>query len=349
MTAKVMLSLENVQVRYDSRAGPFGRVNGSIPALEDVSIDLREGEVLGLLGESGSGKSTLGRVMLGLIKPTTGAVRFRGEEIASMPEKVRSVFRRKAQLIFQDPLSALDPTMSIEDIVTEPLRIQRSLPRSSKSITAQALLKDVSLDPKLIVRRPSELSGGQRQRVGIARALSVRPNFVVADEPVSALDVSIQAQVISLLSDLRRSMELTMLFISHDITVVRYIADRIAVIYLGRIVEVAPAATLMSNPVHPYTQMLLASAPDVGNHWGSEKGLMVPTSQEPPRPASREGCVFAHRCPHVTSNCRTATSKLRLTAADHSHACSLRADGNGERNAADADPRNLIGVERTYS
>jgi peptide/nickel transport system ATP-binding protein len=324
MTAQAMLSLQNVSMQYPLKSGPFGRVIGHTPVLDDVSIELREGEVLGLLGESGSGKSTLGRVMLGLLKPTAGMVRFRNEELSTMSRKIRSAFRLKGQLIFQDPLSALNPTMSIEDIVTEPLRIQRRLPKASKRSTAQSLLSNVSLDPSLTVRRPSELSGGQRQRVVIARALSVHPDFVVADEPVSALDVSIQAQILELLSDLRRSMQLTMLFISHDITVVRYVADRIAVMYHGKIVEIAPAATLISNPIHPYTQMLLASAPDLSGQWDPDQGRETQASQESSRPGSGSGCVFAHRCPYAIASCRSETPSLRMVAPDHSHACSLR-------------------------
>jgi oligopeptide/dipeptide ABC transporter ATP-binding protein len=324
MTAEAVLSLQNVSMQYPLKSGPFGRVIGHKPVLDDVSIDLREGEVLGLLGESGSGKSTLGRVMLGLLKPSAGAVRFRNQELAGMPRKVRSAFRRKAQLIFQDPLSALNPTMSIEDIVTEPLRIQRRLQKSSKRSAAQSLLSNVSLDPNLMARRPSELSGGQRQRVVIARALSVDPDFVVADEPVSALDVSIQAQILELLSNLRRSMRLTMLFISHDITVVRYVADRIAVMYHGKIVEIAPAATLISSPIHPYTQMLLASAPDLDGQWDTEHTPEIHASQEVSRSTNGAGCVFAHRCPYAEARCRTTTPTLRMVAPDHSHACLLR-------------------------
>lgn len=324
MTGQAILSLQNVCMQFPLRSGPFGRIVGHTAVLNNVSIDLFQGEVLGLLGESGSGKTTLGRVMLGLLEPTAGLVRFRGDDVGTMSKAMRAMFRRKAQLIFQDPLSALNPTMSVEDVVTEPMRIQRRLPRSLKRSTAEALLGSVSLDPSLVARRPSELSGGQRQRVVIARALSIEPDFVVADEPVSSLDVSIQAQILELLSALRRSMQLTMMFISHDIAVVRYVADRIAVMYRGTIVEIGRAATLISDPIHPYTQMLLASAPDLRDEWATSEAPEIRSFQDPPRAGNRSGCVFEHRCPHALPSCRTVVPRLRDVGRGHSHACSIR-------------------------
>jgi oligopeptide/dipeptide ABC transporter ATP-binding protein len=316
-----IMSLEGVTVRYPVRSGPFGRVTGHTPVLDRVDIDLREGEVLGLLGESGSGKSTLGRVMLGLLAPDAGVVRYRGEPLAGMSPAARATFRRKAQLIFQDPLSALNPEMSVEQIVTEPLRIQGMLRRPAIRETAMSLLTNVSLDPDLVSRRPSQLSGGQRQRLVIARALSVRPDLVVADEPVSALDVSVQAQILDLLSVLRRTMQLTMLFISHDIAVVRYIADRIAVMYRGAIVEIAPAAELIANPRHPYTRTLLESSPDFRGaaFHGEGPGTASPRAAGP---GGSTGCVFEHRCSHAISDCRSAP-RLREIAPGHSCACVL--------------------------
>jgi oligopeptide/dipeptide ABC transporter ATP-binding protein len=262
--------------------------------------------------------------MLGLLEPAAGTVRFRGEAVGSMSKLMRAQFRRKAQLIFQDPLSALNPTMSIEDIVTEPLRIQGRIPRSSRRSAAESLLASVSLDAELVARRPSELSGGQRQRVVIARALSVEPDFVVADEPVSSLDVSIQAQILELLSSLRRSMQLTMLFISHDISVVRYVADRIAVMYRGTIVEVGGARDLIASPRHPYTEMLLASAPDMRDGWEAGELPGARSFKDPPPAEGQPGCVFEHRCPHAVASCKASVPRLLEVAPGHSHACAVR-------------------------
>lgn len=324
MTQDVMLSLRNVSMRFPIKSGPFGRIVGYTPVLNEVDIDLMEGEVLGLLGESGSGKTTLGRVMLGLLTPTGGDVQFRGQPVETMTREMRASFRRKAQLIFQDPLSALNPMMRIDEIVVEPLRIQRKLNGSSRQDAATSLLRSVSLDPELGSRKPSELSGGQRQRVVIARALSVQPDFVVADEPVSSLDVSIQAQILELLATLRQSMRLTMLFISHDIAVVRYVADRIAVMYRGAIVEVGRAADVVSRPRHPYTEMLLASAPDLGDDRIGQSNIDVQSFRDTTREAEGFGCVFEHRCPHAVASCRSVVPKLRAVTSSHSHACALR-------------------------
>jgi oligopeptide/dipeptide ABC transporter ATP-binding protein len=321
MTSDAILSLHRTTVSYPIKSGPFGRVIGSTAALDAADLELRKGEVLGLLGESGSGKSTLGRVILGLLAPTAGVVRYRGESLADLSTAKRATFRRNAQLIFQDPLSALDPTMNIEQIVTEPLRIQGMVSRSAVRDTARSLLAGVSLNAELATRRPAELSGGQRQRVVIARALSVQPEVVVADEPVSALDVSVQAQILDLLTTLRRSVQLTMLFISHDIAVVRYIADRIAVMYRGVIVEVAPASELVAHPKHPYTRMLMASSPEFGLR---DPGANVLEKAVPQAAASdRQGCVFGHRCPYATTQCRSTVPQLRETASGHSTACVL--------------------------
>jgi oligopeptide/dipeptide ABC transporter ATP-binding protein len=317
MNGEPVLTLEGVSLGYPLTVGPFGRVVGYMPALDAITIALRKGEVLGLLGESGSGKSTLGRVMLGLLKPDTGIVSYRGQSLEGMSAAERMAFRRKAQLIFQDPLSALNPMMTVAQLVTEPLRIQRGLSRAAIGETAAALLSSVSLDPDFAERYPAELSGGQRQRVVIARALSVQPDLVVADEPVSALDVSVQAQIIELLTSLRRSMQLTMLFISHDIAVVRYVADRIAVLYRGTIVEVGAADVLMREPRHPYTRALLAASPDFVGRFdaGTEARLAGPVSHS--------GCVFHHRCAFATVDCRAVVPRLRKIGTDHSHACAM--------------------------
>jgi len=318
MTAAPVLCVDNASFEYVRRSGPFGRVSGQTKVLFDVSLALRRGEVLGLLGESGSGKSTLGRLMLGLIEPASGTVLYNGSRLADMPKTERREFRKKAQLIFQDPYSALDPTMPIADAVTEPLQVQGKMRASDKAAVARSLLAAVNLDAEIARRYPSELSGGQRQRVVIARALSVEPDFIVADEPVASLDVSIQAQILVMLQRLRESHGLTMLFISHDVSVVHYIADRIAVMYLGRIVELGPAAEVMTSPRHPYTRALLASVPGAGAKNAAPSGEIDTSAY------TGQGCPFRPRCTHAQPCCAEQQPALVSVGGDHSHACMLQ-------------------------
>jgi peptide/nickel transport system ATP-binding protein len=319
-----LLVVENLRTWFEIRRGVIPRAVGAVRAVDDVSFTVRSKEVLGLAGESGSGKSTIGRSILRLIEPTSGRIAFGGEDVRALgPEALRR-FRRKAQIVFQDPFAALDPRMSVAEIVAEPLRVQGLyvVPRARQDRVV-SLLESVGLSAEFLPRKPDQMSGGQRQRVVIARALAVDPLFVVADEPVSALDVSVQAQIINLLEDLKERLGLAMLFISHDIAVMEYLSDRIAVIYLGRLMEVGPSEELCRNPKHPYTEALLSAVPDPDP---SRRGKRVLLSGDIPSPTNPpSGCVFRTRCPYAKPECALAVPPLRAVAPDRYVAC-LRDD-----------------------
>lgn len=303
------------------------RVVGLIKAVDDVSFFIRKGETLGLVGESGSGKTTTGRCILQLDRPTSGEVFFEGRDLAGVDENELRPMRRKIQVIFQDPYSSLNPRMTIGQIVGESLLVHRVVQGKAKyRERVKDLLSVVGLNPVMADRFPHELSGGQRQRVGIARALSVEPSFIVCDEPVSALDVSIQAQIINLLEDLQAQFDLTYLFIAHDLSVVRHISDRVAVMYLGKIAEVADRRELYENPLHPYTRALLAAVPipDPAVEAKRERVILkgeVPSPLNPP-----SGCVFHPRCPIAIPECSQVIPELREVSANHWVAC-IRAEG----------------------
>jgi oligopeptide transport system ATP-binding protein len=303
------------------------RVVGLIKAVDDVSFFIRKGETLGLVGESGSGKTTTGRCILQLDRPTSGEVFFEGRDLAGVDENELRPMRRKIQVIFQDPYSSLNPRMTIGQIVGESLLVHRVVQgKAEYRERVQDLLSVVGLNPAMANRFPHELSGGQRQRVGIARALSVEPSFIVCDEPVSALDVSIQAQIINLLEDLQAQFDLTYLFIAHDLSVVRHISDRVAVMYLGKIAEVADRRELYENPLHPYTRALLAAVPipDPAVEAKRERVILkgeVPSPLNPP-----SGCVFHPRCPIAIPECSQVIPELREVSANHWVAC-IRAEG----------------------
>ena len=303
------------------------RVVGLIKAVDDVSFFIRKGETLGLVGESGSGKTTTGRCILQLDRPTSGEVFFEGRDLAGVDENELRPMRRKIQVIFQDPYSSLNPRMTIGQIVGESLLVHRVIQgKAEYRERVQDLLSVVGLNPAMADRFPHELSGGQRQRVGIARALSVEPSFIVCDEPVSALDVSIQAQIINLLEDLQAQFDLTYLFIAHDLSVVRHISDRVAVMYLGKIAEVADRRELYENPLHPYTRALLAAVPipDPAVEATRERVILkgeVPSPLNPP-----SGCVFHPRCPIAIPECSQVIPELREVSANHWVAC-IRAEG----------------------
>jgi oligopeptide/dipeptide ABC transporter ATP-binding protein len=303
-----MLEVKGLSKTFDIGGGLLRGPKVRLRAVDDVSFSLAPNEVLGIAGESGSGKSTLARAALRLIEPTSGEVRFRGQDVLGLGATDLKRFRRKAQFVFQDPFGSLNPRMSIAEIVGEPLRIQGLEPdarRRRERVTG--LLNRVSLGSEFLDRWPHELSGGQRQRVGIARALSVGPELLVADEPVSALDVSIQAQILNLLQDLRERLGLAMLFISHDIAVLDVMSDRIAVVYLGRIVEIGPKRDLLSRPRHPYTQALLSAVPEPGRRRRQRIVLKgdVPSPADPP-----SGCAFRTRCLYALPECAIARPPL---------------------------------------
>ena len=315
-----LLDVRDLRKRFQIRRGPFRQLVGHVHAVEDVSFAIHREEVLGLAGESGSGKSTVGRCVLRLIEPTSGAITFDGIDLLQLAPAELRRFRRRAQLIFQDAYGALDPRMTVAEAVSEPLIVQKLVAseRLARDRVAE-LLALVAMGPEYMERRPGELSGGQRQRVGIARALSVKPEFIVADEPASALDVSIQAQVINLLADLKRRLGLAMLFISHDIALMAHLCDRIAVMYLGRIMEVAPSRELVHAPQHPYTAALLSAVPNPDPEQRRERQLLdgdVPSPVNPP-----SGCVFRTRCRFAIAACASTVPQLREVAPGRFKAC----------------------------
>jgi peptide/nickel transport system ATP-binding protein len=301
----------------------FGHGNRPVRAVDDVSFEITKGEVLGLVGESGSGKSTIGRSVLKLLDPTAGEVSFEGVDLAPLSVRAMRPYRRHLQIIFQDPYASLNPRRRVGDTLGEALSTHGLHPGLARAERIAELLRLVGLAPEHARRFPHEFSGGQRQRIGIARALAVEPRFIVADEPVSALDVSIQAQVINLLSDLREKFGLTMLFISHDLDVVEYLCDRIVVLYLGKVMEVAPARALYRTPQHPYTQALLEASPQPDPDAQRHRRLLqgdIPSPVDPP-----SGCVFRTRCPYAQDACAATVPPLREIAAGRFKAC-LRDD-----------------------
>lgn len=321
---EALLQVRDLRKWYPLRGGIIPHARGAVRAVDGVSFDIQPGEVLGLAGESGSGKTTIGRCVLRLIVPTGGSVRFQEKDISSLGPRDLRLFRRSAQIVFQDPFSSLDPRMTVEQIVVEPLRVQGLLADAkARRVRAVELLEMVALSSQHLARRPHELSGGQRQRVGIARALSVSPSFIVADEPVASLDVSIQAQIVNLLSDLRARLGLSMLFISHDIAVMEHLSDRIAVVYLGRIMEIAPKRSLIRKPKHPYTEALLSVVPDPNPAARRERIILEGDIPNPAAPPS--GCVFRTRCRYALPECAQTVPPLRAVGPDHQTAC-IRTD-----------------------
>jgi oligopeptide/dipeptide ABC transporter ATP-binding protein len=313
-----LLSARDLEKRYPVRAGVFGKAE-SFAAVDGVSFDISRGETLGLVGESGSGKSTTGRILLRLEEPTRGEVRFDGEDWLALAGGELRRRRRNLQIVFQDPQTSLNPRMTCGAQVGEPLRIHRLARGRELKDRVSALLSEVGLSTETAQRFPVELSGGQRQRIAIARALATRPMFVVCDEPVSSLDVSIAAQVLNLLLDLKEKHGLSYLFISHDLAVVSGIADRIAVMYLGRIVEEGAAADVISRPLHPYSATLVSAAPEPDP---TAPVRRIPLAGEPPSPAAPPpGCAFHPRCPIARPRCREETPPLFVFPAGRRAAC----------------------------
>ncbi len=301
----------------------FSRKVGDVKAVDGVDFTIARGETLGLVGESGCGKTTTGRCILRLERPTRGQILFDGQDISGMPARNLVALRRRMQVIFQDPYSSLNPRMKVGDIIGEPIKVHGIEPDAGRRrAKVRELLSVCGLDPKFVDRYPHEMSGGQRQRVGIARALALDPEFIVCDEAVSALDVSIQAQVVNLLEDLRERFNLTYLFIAHDLSVVRHLCQRVAVMYLGRIVEMAEADELFDNPLHPYTQALLAAVPIPDPRVEAQRAFR-PARGEVPSPINPPaGCVFHPRCPMAVDGCRQARPELRELRPGHWVACS---------------------------
>jgi oligopeptide/dipeptide ABC transporter ATP-binding protein len=317
--AAPLLSIRNLYKRFPVRGSLFSRQRSQVHAVEDVSFEVKRGHVVGLVGESGSGKTTTGRAVLRLIEPTAGEIVFDGVDLMTLSNAALRPYRRRMQIIFQDPFASLNPRMTVESIIAEGLRVHGLASGAARRARVVDLLEQVGLGGDHLRKYPHEFSGGQRQRIGIARALAVDPVFIVADEPVSALDVSIQAQVVNLLKDLRERLDLTMLFIAHDLGVVEYLCDEVIVMYLGRIMEVAPAKQLYANPVHPYTQALLSAAPVPDPDARRQRTILAGETPSPINPPT--GCVFRTRCPIATSECARVVPPLEPVAAGHLKAC----------------------------
>jgi len=323
-SSEALLEVSDLVKHFSVGGGLFGGAAGLVRAIEGVSFSIWRGETLGLVGESGCGKTTTGRCILQLERPTSGRIVFEGVDLATLPADQLRAVRPRMQVIFQDPYSSLNPRMSIGDILAEPLKVHRIIPDAAKrSERVRELLTQVGLSPRHAERFPHQLSGGQRQRVGIARALAMNPSLIICDEPVSALDVSIQAQIINLLEDLQARLGLTYLFIAHDLSVVRHISDRIAVMYLGRIVELADRKALYEEPLHPYTRALLSAVPIPDPELESKRERMVLRGEVPSALNPPSGCVFHPRCPIAVDRCSAEIPPLREIKPGHWAACHL--------------------------
>ena len=322
MVKQELLKVEGLKQYFPIKGGFLGRTVNYVKAVDDISFTIYEGETVSIVGESGCGKSTTGRAILRLEEPTEGVVEFQGRDLTKLSKSEMRKYRKDLQIIFQDPYASINPRQTVASVLNEAMQIQKVLPANQRRARIEELLQTVGLRPEQADRYPHEFSGGQRQRIGIARALSVNPKLIICDEAVSALDVSIQAQVLNLLEDLQRDYGLTYLFISHDLGVVRHISDRIIVMYLGRIVEIADKLSLFENPQHPYTRALLSAIPVPDPDAKKERIVLkgdVPSPIDPPK-----GCRFHTRCPFATNKCRTEVPTLRtsnLMKEGHQVAC----------------------------
>lgn len=314
-----LLEVEGLRKHFLIRKGILSRVTENVRAVEDISFTINRGETVGLVGESGSGKSTVARLILRLVEPTAGIVRFEGRDLTNLPPNELRALRRRMQIVFQDPFASLNPRMNIGRIVGEGLDIHKLAAGAERAGIVARLLEQVGLPADAVSRYPHEFSGGQRQRIGIARALAAGPSLLIADEPVAALDVSVQAQVLNLLQDLQEQLQLTILFISHDLSVVEVIADRVIVMYLGRIMEIAPSRALYRSPRHPYTRALLSAIPDATP--GSVRDRIVLKGDLPSPLSPPSGCVFRTRCPYAIEACAETVPPLVEVGSEHMKAC----------------------------
>ena len=319
--AEKLLEVKNLVKHFPVRGGVFSRVRAHVRAVDGISFDIEEGETLGLVGESGCGKSTAGRAILRLIEPTAGEVIFKGINILDLEREKMRQLRREMQIIFQDPYASLNPRMTIGSIVGEPLTIHKIAKGKKRDEEVASILQRVGLRPEHMRRYPHEFSGGQRQRIGIARALALNPKVIIADEPVSALDVSIQAQVINLLQDLQKDFGIAYLVISHDLSVVQHICDKIAVMYLGEIVEIAEADELIMSPRHPYTEALLSAVPVPDPAAGGQKERIILRGDVPSPVNPPSGCRFHTRCPYKEDICAAEVPPLQVISDGHMTAC----------------------------
>lgn len=318
-----ILEVNNLVKHFPLGGGLFSKKQQIVQAVNGISFKVKRGETLGIVGESGCGKSTAGRSIIRLYEPTAGQIIFEGKDITKAKGKDLMELRRNMQMIFQDPYASLNPRMTVGDIVAEALDIHRLARGQKRTNRIFELLKTVGLNPEHANRFPHEFSGGQRQRIGIARALAVNPSLIICDEPISALDVSIQAQVVNMLQELQEKLDLTYLFIAHDLSMVKYISHRIAVMYLGRIVELTSSSDLYANPMHPYTQGLLSAIPIPDPHVEAKRQRIVPKGNVPSPIDPPSGCYFRTRCPHAMKTCAEEAPILKDMGNDHLVACHL--------------------------
>lgn len=321
---ETLLEVKDLVMHFPLTKGiVFQRQVGAVQAVDGLSFAVKKGETLGLVGESGCGKSTTGRALLQLYKPTAGEVNFHGQDLTKLGSGEMRKMRRYLQMIFQDPYASLNPRMTVGNIISEPMQIHNLVPKGERNERVQELLETVGLNPYFANRYPHEFSGGQRQRIGVARALAANPEFIVADEPVSALDVSIQAQIVNLLEDLQEQFDLTYLFIAHDLSVVRHISDRVAVMYLGKMVELATRDDLYENPLHPYTKALLSAVPIPDPVVEKKRERIILTGDVPSPINPPSGCHFHTRCPYVMDVCKVEEPLFADQGSGHFVACHL--------------------------
>lgn len=334
---EVLLEVSNLRTYFPVKTNKL-RKKPVLKAVDDITLTIFKGETLGIVGESGSGKSTLGRTILRLVEPTEGEIVFEGQHIENLKLRELQVIRNQMQVIFQDPFGSLNPRMRIEGIIEEPIKMHTRLSKVERKIRIKELIEKVGLSEEALKKFPHEFSGGQRQRIGIARALAINPKFIIADEPVSALDVSIQSQVLNLMMDLQDEFHLTYLFISHDLSVIKHISDRVAVMYLGRIVEIGTKESLYKNPLHPYTKALLSSIPVVDFENKREEMMIsgeLPSPVDPP-----VGCAFHTRCPFAMDICRVKRPQLKDKNEEQQVACFLYE----EEQSIEKQPNHLVEI-----
>ncbi|WP_149587031.1 ABC transporter ATP-binding protein [Tabrizicola flagellatus] len=341
-----LVQVRDLKMHFPIYAGIFRRHVGDVKAVDGVSFQILPGQTLGLVGESGCGKSTVGRAMLRLYEPTAGQVIIDGDDVASLPPEALRKKRPTMQMVFQDPQASLNPRMTLAEIVSEPLDEHTDWSRAQKLERVYELMDQVGLNRRFVNRFPHEFSGGQRQRIGIARALALKPRFIVCDEPIAALDVSIQAQVVNLLEDLQEKLGLTYLFISHDLSMVRHLAQRVAVMYLGRIAELSPSKDLYARPLHPYAEALLSAVNEPDPELAARRKRIILKGDVPSPANPPKGCNFCTRCPKVMDICKTVKPDLAEVEPGRMVACHLYTSAAGSTGAPEANERNQQGETR---